>query len=136
MKPEFIFAVVTWVDPVRCCGDDVITLRGNTWYYLYEEPQGSSILDELHRLSAIEIKRRLKTIEHQAFYKGELLVLEAATEREVGCGAKPSKWGSLDDGTPIRRSEVMRYKLFTKLVDAVAEVNRVKDLVTTRGADG
>ncbi|MDP2952893.1 MAG: hypothetical protein Q8O76_06225 [Chloroflexota bacterium] len=128
-RPKFIFAVVTWVDPVRCCYGDVITLRGNAWYYLYEEPPGSSLLDDLYRLNPIEFKRRLKSIEHQAFSTGQLIVLDANIEREVGCGSKPGKWGSLDDGTPIRRSEMMRYKLFTNLEDAVAEVERIKDVV-------
>ena len=113
--------------PASCLGtpfDTFMALRGYRWYWLDDEPLGG-------------YGERPRELKHQAFSKGQLLVLEAATEREVGCGAKPSKWGSLDDGTPIRRSEVMRYKLFTKLVDAVAEVNRVKDLVkTTRGADG
>ena len=76
---------------------------------------------------------KTKQLKHQAFYVGELLVLDKY-EREISYpGRKPDKWGE-DEAfikTSLTKSQLKRvpmlYRIFTKLADAAEFAEEVQN---------
>lgn len=108
------YCVITRVNPLKCCGDDVIQLRGNTWWLLYGPRV--PVLKNPH----------LRWIKRQAFTVGELLILDT-NGAEIGFpNRKPGKWGC-EERLDLTGKALMNFALYSSLRHAAHRVEAVRE---------